>query len=111
MLAKYTVTQNGSSEGNVIAQPFGIEIHRMDYGSVTRAGVDDDGNPIEITEEGMSIVSCTKNGSDTPCDNDDIPQSKMYPLPAMGSSNNADLSAFESDLTAAYGANWSKDVL
>jgi len=93
----YTITQNGSSNGNVIAQPFTIEIHSLLY--ITESNV-----------EKLNIVSCTKNGSDEPCHNDDIDGSLNFELPGMGSSKNADLTAtFETALTAAYGGNWSKN--
>ncbi len=96
MLASYTITQNGSSNGNVIAQPFIIEVQNLYY----RGG---DNNRLDV-------VSCTKNGSDVACANDDISNSLSFDLPIMSASKNADLTAtFETALTAAYGANWSKN--
>lgn len=94
MLKTYTITQNGSSNGNVIAQPFTIELHKICY-------VDKDG------VSRMEVHSCTKNGSSEECANDDIASFKGYALPGMGSSKNADLSGFEADLEAAYPGNWS----
>jgi hypothetical protein len=106
MLAKYTVTQNGLSNGNVIAQPFSIEVHAMMYRS--EEVPDDEGNP--VVESDLTIVVCTKNGANNACDNDNIPNSNLYDLPLMSASKNSDLTAtIEVDLTAAYGANWSKD--
>jgi len=97
MLGEYTITQNGVSNGNVIAQPFTIEVHNMYY----RDSPDN---------SRLDILSCTKNGTGDACKNDDIADSLSFDLPAMGSSKNADLTAtFETALTAAYGANWSKN--
>lgn len=106
MLAKYTVTQNGLSNGNVIVQPFTIEVHAMGYRS--EEVLDSEGSP--VVESDVSLAVCTKNGSDEACDNDDIPNRKTYAMPAMSATKDADLTAtIEADLTAAYGANWSKD--
>lgn len=91
----YTITQNGNSNGNVIAQPFIIEVHKIEY---------IDANGVSTTR----ISTCTKNGSDVPCHNDDIASSKDYDLQGMSSSKNADLAAtLEVDLEAAYPGNWS----
>ena len=93
MLASYTITQNGTSNGNIISQPFTIEVHNMYYRS-----------------DRLDVLSCTKNGSDVACVNDDIADALSFDLPAMSSSKNADLTAtFETALTAAYGGNWSKN--
>jgi hypothetical protein len=91
----YTITQNGSSDGNVIASPFTIEVHQMTYFS-------------EDNLEYVLIETCTKNGSDKLCANDDINVEQEYALPAMGASKNADLTAtLEVTLQEKYPGNWS----
>ena len=97
MLATYTITQNGLANGNVIAQPFTVEVTKMIY-------QDDD------YKTQLVITSCCKNQADQHCGNDDIAEVLNFDLPAMGSSKNADLTAtFEIALTTAYGGNWSKN--
>jgi hypothetical protein len=88
----YTVTVNGSSNGNVIAQPFTIEVDAMNYDSNT-----------------LIIKTCTKNGSDDVCANDNIASELDFSLPSMSTSKNNDLSnTIEPLLDAAYGVgNWS----
>lgn len=91
--ATYTITVNGNSNGNVIVQPFTIEVLRMEY-----------------NEDALVVDSQTINGSGNNCENDDILNRKGYAFPAMTSSKNTDLAnSIEADLTAAYGANWSKN--
>lgn len=104
-LKTYTVTVNGASNGNVISQPFTIELHQLSY--VSDGTLDAEGNPITY----MAVSSCTKNGGGNDCANDDIANYNQFALPAMTSSKNADLAAtdsFEDLLDAAYGVgNWS----
>jgi len=91
----YTITQNGSSNGNAIAQPFTIEVHMMIYRD-NEAG------------SRLDISVCTKNGGDDPCDNDDIPNVTSYDLPAMSTSKNNDLSnTLEVLLEEKYPGKWS----
>lgn len=96
MLKSYTITQNGSSNGNTIEQPFTIEIHKMDYIAVHQSGVNK-----------LLIHTCTKNGSEHSCKNDDIENVVSVELPVMTSSKNSDLSAFETILEDKYSGNWS----
>ena len=96
MLKEYSVTVNGSSNGNVIAQPFTISVHKIGYQS--EEGFD--GN--------MSVTSCTKNATGDMCDNDNVKPTEILALPSMASSNNANMSTFESLLNTVYGVgNWS----
>lgn len=96
MLATYTITQNGSSNGNVIAQPFTVEVTKLTY--------------MEEPSSNLVVYSCCKNQANEHCGNDDIAGVLVFDLPAMSSSKNADLTAtFETALTAAYGGNWSKN--
>jgi len=101
----YTITENGSSNGNVISQPFTIEVHQISY--VSDGQLDAEGNPIEY----MAVSACTKNGAGECCANDDISDYNHFEtLPGMGSSKNADLASannFESLLEAAYPGKWS----
>lgn len=91
----YTITQNGSSNGNIISQPFTIEVHSMIYRDSEDA-------------QRLDISVCTKNGSDVPCNNDDIPNVTSYDLPIMSSSKNADLTAtIEVLLEEKYPGKWS----
>ena len=90
MIKEYTVTTNGSSNGNVIAQPFKVKIHAMQYGEV------------------LTIGACTCNANDVECDNDDIQKTEKYDLPVLSSSKNADLSnTIEVLLEEKYPGNWS----
>ena len=94
-LKTYTITQNGSSNGNVIAQPFTINVHKIEQ---------IDANGLLATR----VSVCTKNGSGDVCENDDIASSKNYDLQSMGSSKNNDLvNTLEVDLEAAYPGKWS----
>ena len=103
-LKTYTITTNGDSKGNVIQQPFTIEVHNMQYR--------DSGGG----DTGLFLLVCTMNGSGQTCANSDLEgqgygddgTTKTYALPAMDSSKIADLVAtIEVDLTNAYGGNWS----
>ena len=94
-LKTYTITQNGSSNGNVIAQPFTIEVCKIEQINV---------NGVEATR----VSTCTKNGNGDICDNDDIPAYKDYDLQPMTSSKNNDLvNTLEADLNSAYPGSWS----
>lgn len=96
MLKRYTVTVNGTSNGNTIAQPFTIDIHKIGYQSE------------EGYEDNMMVSSCTKNASGDFCENDDIKSVETFELPSMASSKNLDLTPFEGLLDVAYGVgNWS----
>lgn len=96
MLKTYTVTTNGDSDGNVIVQPFTIEILNMQYSS-------------EGPEDKLIVTTCTRNGSGNVCENSDIPHYNEFALPGMTSSKNTDLSnSIEGLLDTAYGnGNWS----
>lgn len=97
MIATYTITIDGSSSGNVIAQPFTVEVDKLTY-------MDND------TNSQLVVYSCCKNQAAEECANDDIAKVLSFDLPVMTASKNADLTAtFETALTAAYGANWSKN--
>ena len=96
MLKEYSVTVNGSSNGNVIAQPFTIVIHKIEYT-----------DQVDINQS-MVVSSCTKNATGDMCDNDNVKSTEVFDLPAMTSSNNANMSAFEALLDTVYGVgNWS----
>ena len=61
----YTITTDGISNGNVIAQPFTIKVEQMLY--------------TENQFQTALIVSlCTRNGSDCVCANDDIPSQSKF---------------------------------
>ncbi len=90
----YTITTDGTSNSNVIAQPFTIEVTQMVYNDNQFA-------------QSLTVGVITKNGADVECCNDDIPQSNTYDLPAMTSSKNSDLSDFEALLEEKYPGNWS----
>lgn len=97
MLANYTITIDGLSNGNVIAQPFSVEVTKMTY--------QNQGNNSQLV-----VYSCCKNKADEHCENDAIAKVISYELPVMTSSKNADLTTtFEVALTEAYGSNWTKD--
>jgi hypothetical protein len=91
----YTITTDGISNGNVIAQPFTIKVEQMLY--------------TENQFQTALIVSlCTMNGSDCVCANDDIPSQNKFELPVMTSSKNSDLAAtVEVLLQEVYPGNWS----
>ena len=57
MLKKYTITQNGLSNGNEIHSPFEIMVTQMIYNSNTSK---------------LVLAVCTCNNEGVPCDNDDI---------------------------------------
>jgi hypothetical protein len=95
MLKTYTITQEGKSNGNTISNPFTIEIHKMDYVSAHNSEVNQ-----------LVVHTCTKNGSNHNCSNDDIESVFVTNLPAMTSSKNSDLSDFETMLQEKYPNNW-----
>ena len=102
-LALYTVTVDGSSQGNAIKAPFDIEIIQMAYVDET------DPYTGEIFSK-LIISPCTRNSAGEMCKNDDIPDRSEYDLPVMTSSKNTDLSnSIEQTFNTVYGAgNWSK---
>jgi hypothetical protein len=91
----YTITTDGSSSGNVIAQPFTITVTSMNY----------------IDENGISrlqIGTCCENSLGNHCVNDDVAPVLNYDLPSMSASKNADLAAtLEVLLQEVYPDNWS----
>jgi hypothetical protein len=91
----YTITTDGSSNGNLIAQPFTIEVVGMNY----------------IDENGISkliVSTCCENQSGNHCVNDDVAAVLNYELPVMSSSKNADLAAtLEVLLEQVYPGAWS----
>ena len=93
-LKTYTITMDGNDNGNVIAQPFTIEVAQ-----------------VSSLDEGDSSFTqvrvCTKNANGQ-CGNSDIADTKNYDLQPMSSSMNAALSnTIEQDLEAAYPGKWS----
>ena len=93
-LKTYTITMDGNDNGNVITQPFTIEVAQ-----------------ISSLSEGESSLTqvrvCTKNANGQ-CGNSDIADTKNYALQSMSSSANAVLSnTIEADLEAAYPGKWS----
>ena len=94
----YTITVDGDDNGNVIAQPFTIEVIQLMHVS-EMVGEE----IIEMTK----VQVCTKNGT-MMCGNTDIPDSNTYDLQQMSSSSNAVLAnTIEVALEAAYPGNWS----
>lgn len=96
MLKSYTITQDGKSKGNTISQPFTIEVHKMDYISAHQSGINK-----------LVVHTCTINGGNHSCSNDDIESVFVTDLPVMSSSKNSDLSDFETVLQEKYPNNWS----
>lgn len=93
-LKTYTITVDGDDNGNVIAQPFTIDVHQI-------ASLD------EGESSFTQVRVCTKNAIGM-CQNSDIPDSNNYALQSMASSSNAVLAAtIEVDLEAAYPGAWS----
>jgi hypothetical protein len=91
----YTITTDGMSNGNVIAQPFTIKVEQMIYADNEYASK-------------LIVSLCTMNGSDCVCANDDIPSQNKFELPVMTSSKNSDLAAtVEVLLQEVYPGNWS----
>jgi len=90
----YTITTDGTSNGNAIAQPFTIEVTQMIYNDNQFA-------------QSLTVGVITKNGSDVGCHNDAISNSNTFDLPAMSSSKDSDLSGFEALLEEKYPGNWS----
>ena len=90
----YTITTNGDDNGNVIAQPFTIEVAEVSHLS-------------EGETSRTQIRVCTKNAAGI-CSNDAIPDVNNYDLQGTSLSTNAVLtSTFEVDLEAAYPGSWS----
>ena len=88
------MTENGNDNGNIIAQPFTIEVVQVSHIS-------------EGETEMTQVRVCTKNAVGM-CGNDAIPDTNNYELQGMASSTNAVLAAtIEADLEAAYPGNWS----
>ncbi len=101
-LKTYTITATGqTSNGNVIAKPFSLEVHEVHY--VKSDNVDL-----------LTIHVCAKNGSGNNCPWDQLEGrgfnsgTKNYsPTPAMSSSKNSDFSAtLEADLEAIVPGEW-----
>ena len=94
----YTITVDGDDNGNIIAQPFTIEvIQTMSYSETVNE---------ELTEF-TKVQVCTKNGTGM-CGNTDIPDSNTYDLQTASKSRTAVLAAtIEVDLEAAYPGAWS----
>ena len=91
MIKEYTITTNGLSDGNVITQPFKIEVKMIQYHS-----------------DSFTLELCTCNSIGKNCVNDDIKDILQFDLPPMSSSKNADLSStLEVALQAAYPGAWS----
>jgi hypothetical protein len=97
MFKEYTITENGSSKGNIISQPFKIMVHAMNYSS----------NENEAAGK-LTLGICTLNSIDFTCENDDIKNVETFALPGMGSSKTADLAnSIEVLLEEKYPGNWS----
>jgi hypothetical protein len=97
-LKEYTITTDGSSNGNAIAAPFKIMVNNINNSKT--------GNP---ASDKMVISVCTCNAEGIPCQNDVFPTGIVnYELQSMASSDNAKLAAtIETDLEAAYPGAWS----
>ena len=90
MIKEYTITQNGSSNGNIISAPFKVKVHTIQYSK-------------KIT---LGICTCNSQGID--CDNDDLEIIQEFDLPSMSSSKNVDLATtIEVLLEEKYPGNWS----
>jgi len=93
MLKKYTITQNGLSNGNEIHSPFEIMVTQMIYNSNTSK---------------LVLAVCTCNNEGVPCDNDDIANILNYDLPSLSSTKSTDLkNSIEVLLEETYPGNWS----
>ena len=95
-LKTYTITKNGISNGNIISQPFTIEVHEI--------------RDLSTEDNSITIVNvCTKNGSENACSNDEIKDFNHYELQGISKTNSKKLiDTFEIELTNVYGSNWSK---
>jgi hypothetical protein len=90
MIKEYTITVDGLSNGNVIAQPFKVKIHAMQYGTK------------------LTLGTCTCNSEDVECINDDIENTPIFDFPVITTSKQADLAAtIEVLLEEKYPGNWS----
>lgn len=95
MLKTYEITQEGKSNGNIIASPFKIKIITMRYETIASF------NNLILT-----ISTCSEFSDNLP--NDDIPVNLIFDLPEIGSSKNNDLQeTFEIILEEKYSGNWS----
>ena len=95
MIKSYTITTNGDDNGNVIAQPFTIEILSIQH-------YNDEGG------EGTIVTTCTKNASGV-CGNSQIETREPFDRQANNLTTDQALTAtIEAKLDTVYGnGNWS----
>lgn len=95
MLKTYEITQEGKSNGNVIAPPFKIRVESLDY--ETRL-------PIPM----LILRTSTHSQFSDNLPNDDVANALKFDLPEMSSSKNKDLQeTIELLLEEKYPGNWS----
>ena len=94
MLKTYEITQEGKSNGNVIAPPFKIMVTSLDY--ETRL-------PLPM----LILKTSTHSQFSNNLPNDDVANSLKFDLPDMASSKNKDLQeTIEILLQEKYPGNW-----